>query len=373
MSFAVRLLQLLLAFLAVQLTLKFFGEDLYIQLNKVIFVYLVSLSLVQPILNAVWKGEASLVEDVVISLTVAVIVSAFSNLEIQLVLLSIVYSWSRMLERYAYCSLLSSNRFYVGQFLVVFLHFFEIILIIGILYGGLKEEQQLFYRVFFAAAIFFIPSIIFAFFFKKSSRVSFRFFFRLKKLAPQLDVLVYFFAAILILNIDRLFVQNIKHNAASFLFSLSVAGAIFGLASVKIDKLKSNIASGRGFSAGIPVGVFLLFNLFGFSYWIGLNYILFFREFFGLSKLPLDSVLSVFFICGSVFVFMYISTPKLILSSVKLPALILMIFFVIKVLMIFFLDVSAANYVVGACLLIASFLGRKSEHKLKNMIKIKDK
>lgn len=347
-----RVLQLGLVFLTVQLTLKYLGVNVYVTFNKVMFIYLVVLSLSQINLNMVWKEKSFFIYDLLIFFVFSLLVSAFSGLPNEIQWIASIYVFSRAIERYVYCSILVAGEFYKGQLFVIILYCMELALIF-LLYKSENDEMGLTQaRIIYAALIYLIFSIIVFVLYGKIKSKKIPLIHYLRKIISDINVLLYFLLSVVVLNIDRYFAESVGDGVAEFLFSLSIAGAVFSILSIEIDRLKIKIKAGYEVSAIKSVLFIFIFLIGGLIYWFFMSVFPFIRTFFGLGEIEFYNIISIFFIYGAVYGFMYLSTPFLILGGLSKSISVLVFCFFIKLGLYYFFGLIVANYIVGLILFL---------------------
>lgn len=355
MKHLLRVIQLALAFLTVQLTLKYLGLDAYVFFNKVMFVYLVALSFSQVNLNMVWKKKSYILYDFSIFFIVCFFVSFSLGLSTGIAWLAAVYAFSRLVERYVYCSMLADGGFYKGQVFIVFLYSAELILIFFIYKGVSERFNASEARVVYAALMYFVFSVITYFIIIRKSKQKISFIYYVKNIFSNLEVLLYFLLSVVILNMDRYFAESLDDDVAGFLFSLSVAGAVFSILSIEIDKLKSKITTGlkvNSSNSAFFVPVFLVLGLF---YWFFISYFSFVSGFFKIGDVNIFSVASIFFLYGAIYSLMYASTPFLISGGLRSSLIILTLCFLFKLMVYYISDLVVANFLTGLLLMFFLF------------------
>lgn len=355
MPIFLRLCQQGLAFLSVQLTLKLYGVEVYHVLNEVLLVYLVALSILQPMLNQIWQRSERMAPDLCMFLGVCVLGALFFLKSIMLACLSFIYIVGRLFERYAYIKLLSNNRFLQGQLFLLVILLIELGLLIMLSDSILVFSDSISVRLALSAVSFLLPSLFVLAQYARQVRIVESRINYFTDIFRRFDVLIYFVLAVLLINCDRKIAPSIVEDAEVYLFSLNVAGAVFGLVSIKIDKVKSVIANGGQVKFCKELTICVAFFMISGLYWIVLQYSFMFREFFALTQMGYFKVFSAFYMTTCVFIVMLVATPSLIRGNVYIYILIMGISLVLKLLLVSVLNTNLffANYISGSFLLVS--------------------
>src|SRR5699024_496949 len=98
------------------------------KLNEIIFVYLIALSIIQPILQNIWLDKDDYYKDMSVLVFISTILPLFL-LESSLYIISIVFIFSRILERYIYIHNVKNNCFNKMQVYVIYIFTIELFLV----------------------------------------------------------------------------------------------------------------------------------------------------------------------------------------------------------------------------------------------------
>lgn len=260
-NYFLRLSQQGMAFLTVQVTIFLYNKETYILLNNIILVYLVMLSFLQPILQNIWVGREDFFKDIVVISCIALFLSWL--LGSSLFLLTFVFVISRCLERYFYISSLNKVKFEVMQVKILALYFFEFIFVFLASYFG----EGIDYRVLVGAFSFFISIFLYkgGIVLYRKNHIGVKEY--AKNLMVVLPVLIYFLFSVLLINIDRKYLNfGLDVNVTSLL-AINVLNVVFSLCSIKIDQLRVEFKKGIYPSISIKP-ILILYFLFSLSFYV---------------------------------------------------------------------------------------------------------
>lgn len=259
-NYFLRLSQQGMAFLTVQVTIFLYNKETYILLNNIILVYLVMLSFLQPILQNIWVGREDFFKDIVVISCIALFLSWL--LGSSLFLLTFIFVLSRCIERYFYISSLNKVKFEVMQIKMLVLYFFEFIFVVLASYFGKGID----YRVLVGAFSFFLSVFLY-----KGGIVLYRKnCVGVKEYAKNLivvfPVLIYFLFSVLLINIDRKYLNfGLDVNVTSLL-AINVLNVVFSLCSIKIDQLRVGFKKGIYPSISVK-SILMLYFLFSLVFY----------------------------------------------------------------------------------------------------------
>lgn len=259
-NYFLRLSQQGMAFLTIQMTIFLYNKETYILLNDIILVYLIMLSLLQPILQNIWVGKEDFFKDIVVISGVGLFLSWLLGSSI--FLLTFIFVLSRCVERYFYISSLNKVKFEVMQVKILALYFFEFIFVVLASYFGKGID----YRVLVGAFSFFMSVFLY-----KGGIVLYRKnHVEVKEYAQNLivvlPVLIYFLFSVLLINVDRKYLNfGLDVNVTSLL-AINVLNVVFSLCSIKIDQLRVGFKKGIYPSIRIKP-ILILYFLFSLGFY----------------------------------------------------------------------------------------------------------
>lgn len=256
-NYFLRLSQQGMAFLTVQVTIFLYSKETYILLNNIILVYLVMLSFLQPILQNIWVGKEDLFKDIVVIICIGFFISWL--LGSSLFLLVFIFILSRCMERYFYISSLNTVKFEIMQVKVLALYFFEFVFVVLVSYLG----EGIDYRVLVGALTFFLSIFLYkgGIVVYRKNHIGIKEY--AKNLIVVLPVIIYFLLSVLLVNIDRKYLNfGLDVNVTSLL-AINVLNVVFSLCSIKIDQLRVDFKKGIFPSISIKpiVALYFLFSL----------------------------------------------------------------------------------------------------------------
>lgn len=356
--FFIRVFQQVLLFSSMYFTLYFWGEDVYISFNKVLFYLLISTCALQPIIDAIWKEkvtpEASLLMLIILAGGIGLISLLLQNyVGISMVLYIIL----KNIERVLYVSCCIENTIRIAQVKLTSLYFIEFLSVLA--FVMLFDELSLSDRL--SASVLAYFSLFYLYFGESFRRERFVFDLRafLTKYRESIGMLLYFLLSSLVLNIDRLFVDDIKplSRSVSYLFYLSVFFAVFGLFSYNFDKIRKSIRNQCKINYAyiiIPSLIAFIFTLTSVSV---LNYI--FPSVLVILKVPFFNFydfLSIFFLVFSIYILMVCCTVYIQSGAMRAPLVSFSLVAFCKLSLLKFFDVVSSNYIVSLLSIIVAFI-----------------
>jgi len=263
MSFLIRVFQQIVLFLSVYATLFFWGNDVYIKFNNIIFFLTIATCLIQPLINCLWTNKLTLYESVffISILTIVFVPICFIYREILYmgnfpIFIVITYIYLRLIERFVYVRCCQDDCVYIAQKKLLKLYLTELVMIsiFFILFKDDKfswEYNRLLPAIisFMCVFIYFRRQLINEYYsFVESSERSFYFFKVIDEYRKSFFFIFYFLFCIITLNVDRYLLDDLSrwdaNFSASYLFYLSIFLALFGLVTYSFDQLRKDILDG---------------------------------------------------------------------------------------------------------------------------------
>ncbi|RSC81570.1 hypothetical protein [Acinetobacter haemolyticus] len=344
-KYYLRLFQQFIAFLTVQITIYLYSKEVYIEINKIIFLYLMVLSVIQPLLQNIWLQKEDFLKD---SLFIVVVVGVFSFLFNQSLIFPILFILARCLERYFYIYNLNRNKFELMQIKVCILYFFEFLLVVAISFYSQSLDLRL------LASVLTIFLAIFTLYGFSKSLISNRIkaSVYLLNFFTALPVMLYFLISVYILNMDRNYLNYGVEVNTSLLVAINVLNILFSLASINIDKIRTKIKSNVQYSIG-AAKIFYVYVMFSVSFFLVFQNI---GNYFNLVKVDVWYYFSYAILNYCLLIFMMASTYNIQLEKYFLVLSFLIFAVFLKgVFFILIGDLSIANIIASAVILLGFF------------------
>lgn len=356
--FFLRIFQQMLLFSSMYFTLYFWGEDTYVSFNRILFYLLISTCVLQPVLDAIWKEkvtpETSLLIVMIIGVGIGLIFLSFQHYVESFIVLYITF---KNIERVLYISCCIESSIRIAQIKLTLLYLIEFLSILSVVmfFDRLSLADRLSASVLAYFSLFYLYNVGKL----RRERFVFNLYAFLTKYKESIGMLFYFLLSSLVLNMDRLFVDDIKSlsRSVSYLFYLSVFFAVFGLFGYNFDKIRKSIRNQCKINY-IHIIIPSLIAFIGTLSFISLfNYI--FPSVLVVLKVPFFNfydVLSIFFLVFSVYMLMVVCTVYIQGGLMKVPLVTFSFIGFCKLSLLKTVGIVSSNYMVSLFSIILFFI-----------------